>query len=165
MKNEHQEFEPLMYIEQRNERVSRPFMQQTYSSLEKESSQEEIRSEDKQKRTSKKKRKRSVHRHMHVEPIPELDDSVEIEETESDIKEAEEEQSFAELSIEEKVKYCTSTSSYIPKILCMIKTKEQAIVGTIANYEEGIVRIRTQKSRMNVETPIEDILSIRMTGF
>lgn len=165
MKNKHQRFGPLMYIEQRSERISRPAMQHTYSSLYKKPSQEVTPSDSKQKGSSQRKRKRSVRRQIHAEPTTMGEEKVEVEEGETEIKAGGTDTPFAELSIEEKVIYCTSTSNYIPNIQCMIQTKERTVVGTIANFEDGIVHIRPQRSRAFVEIPIEDLISIRMTGF
>lgn len=164
MKNEHQKYEPLMYIDQRNDRVAdEPFMQKTYSSLQRETSQEVGPNESKNSNLPQRKRRHSVQRHMYTESIPTGEELGEEVDVKSNV--VGEEQAFAELSLEEKVKYCTSTSTHIPKILCLIKTKERTIVGTIANFTKGIVHIRPQRSRTCVEVPIEDMISVRMTGF
>src|SRR5699024_9687134 len=73
-----------------------------------------------------------------VETLKEVDrklEEVDDQPTEKHAHIREKKKRFADLNIEEKIKYCMKTSPYIPPITCAIKTDEKTIVGTIHMYE------------------------------
>lgn len=166
MNERNQALEPLMFIEQPTERIPQSSMQQTYSSLHDQlPTYDQQTNVEKTSNTKNKKRRGFNRNYMNTLDIVEEIQSVEEPVNTEELNEKEEEQTFSDLTLEEKVIYCTSTSSYIPKIMCVIKTEKQTVVGIIGKYEEGIVHIKPQKSRVFTEIPLEEIISIRMIGF
>lgn len=177
MDKRHQALEPLMFIDQPTETTPQSTMQQTYSSLHEKAPPHNQRESVDQTRDTKKRYPRRYNRNItYMQDIVEGEEST-IEDVRSDqaneveakkteeTSEKEDEQTFTDLSLEEKVIYCTSTSSYIPNITCVMKTEKQTVVGIIGKYEEGIVHILPQRSRVFTEIPLEEIISIRMAGF
>lgn len=164
MGKEDRAFKPLMFIDQPTETNPPSSMQQTYSSAHNHTNthvQKDIKSE---KNKPIKKRRRRPNRFYMIDEYNDVEDAqedVNIKEESDKI----EDKTFAELTIEEKVFYCTTRPSYLPRIMCMIKTEKETVVGIIGKYEEGIVHIRPQRSRKIIELPVEAIKNIRMVGF
>lgn len=159
MRKKNTALEPLMYIEQPTEHIPHSTMQQTYSSLydhiptasEKSlipSAKDQFKSKDSDPSEGSEQK-----------------DSKKAQGSEKKKNHSKEKQHFADLTIEEKIHYCTSTSSYIPKIMCVIKTDTKATIGIIEKYEEGIIYIKPRKSHVRLEIPLEEIINIRMVGF
>ncbi len=175
MNRRDQALEPLMFIEQQTDKVPESTMQQTYSSMHEQSSTRKQQDTDVHNTTDWKSQRRFIRNIVHEHDIgeevhPATEDEEEEGPLEKDVEEDEmdeqmKNQTFSDLTIEQKVLYCTSTSSYVPKIICIVKTEKQTIVGAIDKYEDGTVQIKPQRSRVYTKVPIEEIKSIRLAGF
>lgn len=151
-------FQPLMFIDQPVETNPHSTMQQRYSTLH-DQKQTHVQNSAETARKPKSRRRT-------INKTYKTDEYMDEEETSNDEGiDKIEDQPFAELTLEEKILYCISRPSYLPKIMCMIKTENETIVGIIGKYEDGTVHIRPQKTRKIIEIPVGEIISIRMVGF
>lgn len=160
---------PLMFIHQPEEHLPKTMMQYAYSSLRDQVTHTHTHTE---------------HEEEHLDPSPTTQqtkdklenvsaatdeqtktDSIK-EEVVHDTKEKKQkEKKFADLTIEEKVQYCISTSPHIPHIMCSIKTETTTTVGVIRSFEEGIIHVTSKNNRTPKKIRVEEITHIRMVGF
>ncbi len=144
---------PLMFIHQPTEHLPQTMMQYVYSSLRDETPYPKIESEEQSSATKVQTKDDTEN------------DSTQIDQSDKRVEKQWKEKRFADLTIQEKIDYCISTSPHIPNIICAIKTKTTTTVGMIRSSEGGIVHVTSKNNRVTKQILIEEIINIRMIGF
>jgi hypothetical protein len=70
-----------------------------------------------------------------------------------------------EMTVEERIQFILNKPHYIPKILCNVKTNSANFYGSIIKYDMGIVTLQQQSSLTPLNIHIEEIKSIKMSGY
>ncbi|SDJ45122.1 CotO family spore coat protein [Salimicrobium halophilum] len=72
---------------------------------------------------------------------------------------------FQDMELEEKVNYFVTLPSQMPKMKCVVETKEKEIQGYVMSYDGTDVGMKTFRRPYHETVPFEEITSIRLLGF
>lgn len=150
--------EPLLYIEQRT--ISTPVAPMQYDYITPKSSSEEVKS---QRPTQNRPLKRNFFNFNEEQkgPEPVGDEKKDLA---FEVKKANNDKSFSDMSLLEKIDYFLNRPAHAPVIRSEIKTKENVYRGVLTESNEESVFIRVGRRTANTEVKFSEIESIRMLG-
>ncbi|WP_217585911.1 CotO family spore coat protein [Lentibacillus saliphilus] len=157
---------PLLYVEQPGIEKPQARMQHQYQSPKKKRDDQNAHKTDTQAAYRPKKSKSSWKQQKSVpleaeeeQALEKVDNSVEQSESTED-----EDKTFKEMTIEEKVGYLTNRSPYAPTLRCLVKTDERTYRGIMVKLEDDTVFMRVGRRTSTTQIQMEAIQDIQLLG-